>query len=439
MRPVKVLTMILAGGVGERLYPLTAQRSKPAVPFGGNFRIIDFTIMNCVLSGLRNIHLLTQYHSLSLAAHRSERWSFLSSELGEFIEVVPPKMRTATGFYHGTADAIYRNLDILDRHRPDLVLCLSGDHVYRADYQKFIEAHLQNDADITVLSDWCESEAASSFGVIEAKDGRIESFVEKPADPTPYATDGRCQINLGVYCFGTKFLVQQLIADSKRRTAHDFGKNILPDSLDKGNVISCPLELICPDPVPYWRDVGTIDSYYRANMDTLESPATFELGDSRWPDGSRFHEWLPSRFPGARIEGQESGRNLISSGCDVALAHVDRSVLSPGVKIGQDSEIDGCILFPGVKIGRNVRLRRVVVEEGVNIPDGTVIGYGDDSRHFTQSPGGVIVIAAGYRFDEPAPLELVTEETNEKPKKKHANRVRKATREALKDTALQES
>ena len=254
MRPTKVLTMVLAGGIGERLYPLTANRSKPAVPFGGNFRIVDFTLMNCVLSGLRSIHLLTQYHSQSLGHHKNERWNFLSPELGEFVEIVPPKLRSATGFYHGTADALYRNLELLDRYRPDVVLVLSGDHIYRADYSRFIESHLRNDADISVLTDRIEEREASAFGVIpQTEHGRIQQFVEKPEDPLPYAVDGKCLINLGVYCFQTQFLVERLVTDSKRNTAHDFGKNILPDSLDSGVVMSCPLENICPDERPYWR------------------------------------------------------------------------------------------------------------------------------------------------------------------------------------------
>src|SRR5690606_38770120 len=317
IRDIMVLTMILAGGVGERLYPLTANRSKPAVPFGGNFRIIDFTIMDCVLSGLRKIHDCTQYHSLSLGRHENPRWNFLSSELGEFIELVPPKMRTATGYYQGTADAIYRNLDLLDYYRPDVVLVLSGDHIYRADYRRFIDIHIDSDADITVLTDWIDASQASAFGVVEGAGGKICQFVEKPSDPTPYAKDGRCQINLGVYCFQTRFLVQQLINDSKKKTAHDFGKNILPGALDSGAVLSCPLELICPDEKPYWRDVGTIDSYYAANMDLLRRPAPLGLHDPRWPEGSRFHEWLPSVYPGIRQDGGLPGRNLIASGCDV--------------------------------------------------------------------------------------------------------------------------
>lgn len=403
MKAAEVLTMILAGGRGERLYPLTANRSKPAVPFGGNFRIIDFTIMNCVLSDLRSIHLLTQYHSLSLGRHKNERWNFLSTELGEFIELVPPKLRTSTGFYHGTADAIYRNLDLLERYRPDLVLVLSGDHIYRADYRRFIDSHLKEGADVTVLTGRVNEEEASSFGVIRLGEGRqVREFVEKPGNPTPYASNGRCLINLGVYCFQTEFLVQQLVSDSKKKTAHDFGKNILPQCHDRGKVYSCPLETICPDESAYWRDVGTIDGYFQCSMDLPEDPPAFDLLDARWPRYSRFHEWLPAKFPGSRKSGVAAGRNLISSGCDVTAAHVDRSVLSPGVRIAEGSEIEECILFPGVEIGKDVRLRRVIVEEGVHIPDRVDISAAHGSADFTTSPGGVVVVSMGYRFDEPS-------------------------------------
>lgn len=414
MRPVNVLTMILAGGIGERLYPLTSTRSKPAVPFGGNFRIIDFTLMNCLLSGLRQIHLLTQYYSTSLGRHKNQRWNFLSPEMGEFIELVPPKFRTRTGScsYQGTADAIYRNLDLLERHRPDVVLILSGDHIYRADYRRFIDVHLQNDADITVLSGAVDTEEASSFGVIEFDEtDRIRSFVEKPEDPLPYARDGRCQINLGVYCFQTDFLVRQLVRDGKRRTHHDFGKNILPESLDIGRVHACPHEVICPDERPYWRDVGTIDSYYRCTMDLLATPSSFDLRDPRWPDGSRFQEWLPTRYPGTPVPGLQGdgAMNLISQGCDVAPSVIRRSVLSPGARVEQGAEIEECILFPGVRIGAGARLRQVIVEENVVVPAGTTISPDSGRQDYTISRDGVAVVPGGYRFDTPS-MEITSRE-----------------------------
>jgi glucose-1-phosphate adenylyltransferase len=395
--------MILAGGVGERLYPLTANRAKPAVPFGGNFRIIDFTLLNCMCSGLRRVHILAQYHAQSLSSHRADRWSFLAGELGEFIELVPPKLRAATGVYHGTADAIYRNLDLLDRCRPDLVLVLSGDHVYRADYQRFIESHLERDAAVTVLTGLVPSPEASAFGVVQTTaGGRIAAFIEKPQDPGPFAEDGKCLVNLGVYCFQTQFLVRQLVADAKKKTAHDFGRNILPAALERGAATSCPLEAISPDVTPYWRDVGSLDSYFQANMDLLRLPPAFALADPRWPPTSRFHEWLPASAPAsARIAGRNVlGRNLLSSGVEVEHAELANCILSPRVRVGRGSELEECILFPRAEVGEGSQLRRVIVEEGVQLPPGTRIGFGGDSRQFTTSPGGVVVVSSNYRAAE---------------------------------------
>ena len=412
MRPLKVLPMLLAGGIGERLYPLTSNRAKPAVPFGGNFRVIDFTLMNCVLSGLKNTHLLTQYHGQSLSRHLLERWNFLSSELGEYIELVPPKLRAPHGVYRGTADAIYRNLDLLDRDRPDLVLVLSGDHVYRADYGKFIQSHVEREADVSVLTGSVDPAEASSFGVINiaqhssgdggasTTDGRITSFVEKPADPSPYAIDGRCLINLGVYCFDTTFLVEQLVADAKKKTAHDFGKNILPASLDQGTILSCPLEVVSPDAAPYWRDVGSIDSYFKTSMDLLASPSPFDLSDPRWVANSRFREWVPALYTTSAVcDGKTiHGKNLVSSGVRIEDSQVVNCVISPRVVIGRGCELEGCILFPDAEVGEGTKLRNVIVEEGVRVPAGTSIGFGNDARQFTKSPDGVVAIPGNRHF-----------------------------------------
>jgi glucose-1-phosphate adenylyltransferase len=404
MRPVKVLTMILAGGTGERLYPLTAHRSKPAVHFAGNFRIIDFTLMNCVLSGLRQIHVLTQYHSLSLGQHRSRRWHMLSPSLGEGIELVPPKMRTNEGHYRGTADAIYQNLDLLDAHRPDVVLVLSGDHVYRADYERLIRAHVDSDADITVLTGSVPTEEASSFGVVSLGErGRILEFAEKPDDPSPFEINGQCPINLGVYCFQTEFLIERLVRDSKEGTAHDFGKNILPGSLALGDVLSCPLAAVSPDDAPYWRDVGTIDSYFHAHMDLLGSPAKFDLRDARYSNDSCFTEWIPSlQTVTTQIAGKTiSGKNLISGGVVIEDSRIVRCILSPNVRIGAGSELFESILFPGAEVGPDCRLNRVIVEEGVRVPAGTRIDATEDSHDFVVSENGVVVVSEGYRFVKP--------------------------------------
>lgn len=396
---VKVATMVLAGGKGERLYPLTQERSKPSVPFGGNFRIIDFTLMNCVMSGFRRVHVLTQYHSFSLSSHIQDRWSFLSKELGDQIETVPPKLRSPTGFYRGTADAIYQNLDILEAHRPDVVLVLSGDHVYRADYNKLLKMHFDGKADVTVLCGEVPADSASQFGVTCTDENNwIREFVEKPDDASPYANvHGVCKINLGVYCFNTKFLVQRLVEDAKKRTEHDFGKNIMPESLNIGSVLACPFPEISPDPIPYWRDVGSIDSYFQCHQDLLDNSDYYSLVDPRWPADSRLREWAPARISmGDKIE---QGWSLVCGGAKIgSKARIMHSVISSQVEIGDGATIDHGIIFNGVTIGAGAKIRHAIIDKGANIPEGARIGYGNDSRRFTVSPGGIVVVVQDYRY-----------------------------------------
>lgn len=401
-----VLTMVLAGGKGQRLFPLTAHRSKPSVPFGGSYKIIDFTLMNCVMSGIRSMYVLTQYHSCSLNSHISERWGFVSAEMGEFIEILPPKLRSPSAVYKGTADSIYCNLEILEAKRPDVVLILSGDHVYRADYAAMIDQHLKTGSDVTVLCGEVGTDEASEFGVVETGvDGAISNFVEKPKDPEPYAENGICKINLGVYCFDTRFLVQRLVADAKRQTAHDFGKNILPESVRIGRVQPCSFPQISPGKA-YWRDVGSIDSYFQCHQDLLDEEPEFELLDPRWPAGSRLRDSIPVKMSNRGVV--ERGWSLISGGVEIDRSRVIRSVISPRVKIGQDATVDHCVVFEGVRIGAKARVRNAIIDEGVTIPDGAVIGYGNDLGQFKVSSGGVIVIDRGYQFhaDIDCPIEV---------------------------------
>ena len=396
MKNTKVLTMVLAGGKGERLFPLTAYRSKPSVPFGANYKIIDFTLMNCVMSGIRSMYVLTQYHSQSLNAHIQERWGFLSSEMGEFIEILPPKLRSPSAHYKGTADSIFCNLDLLEENRPDVVLILSGDHVYRANYDEMIRKHLETGADVSVLCGEVGTEEAKSFGVVElGADGSINNFVEKPEEPEPYAQDGICKINLGVYCFNTEFLVQRLVADARRNTAHDFGKNILPESVRMGSVQPCSFPEISPDGA-YWRDVGSIDSYFQCHQDLLDENPKFDLLDPRWPERSRLRDRLPAKTspPGS----VESGWSLVAGGVEIDRSRVVRSVISPRARIQEGSTLDHCIVFEGVTIGAKSRIRNAIIDEGVVVPEGAVVGYGNDLGRFSVSPGGVIVIDRGYQF-----------------------------------------
>lgn len=394
---LNILTMVLAGGKGERLSPLTANRSKPAVPFGGSFRIVDFTLMNCVMSGIRRIHVLTQVHSQSLSSHFHERWGFLSKELGESIETVPPKLRSLSSVYRGTADAVLRNLDLIEARRPDIVLVLSGDHVYRADYSVMIRHHLESKAAATVLCGEIDAARASAYGVVlGAPSGVIEQFVEKPGDATPYAdASGLCRINLGVYCFETRFLVQRLVEDGKRRSDHDFGKNILPESVRSGRVVACPFRDVAPGE-PYWRDVGSIDNYFQSQQDLLEERPLFDLLDPRWPVDSRFNDLLPVRvaFKGS----VERGWSLISPGAQIDRARVVRSVISPRVRVGKDATLDRCVLFSGVRIGAGARIRNAIIDEGVVIPDGEQIGHGNDTSRFEVSAKGIVVVEKGHEF-----------------------------------------
>src|SRR2546426_2829853 len=305
MAAPRVLPLILAGGIGERLFPLTLRRCKPAVPFGGNFRVVDFSLLNCLLSGLKTIFLLAQYQAETLRCHLTERWAYLSEGRCQSIELLAPKVPGPEGRYRGTADAVYKNLDLLESQHPDHVLILGGDHVYHADYNKLIEAHRETDADITVLTGEVEDSEASSFGVV-ARSGasQITHFVEKPANPAPFSNRGKCLINLGIYCFRPSFLVDQL-ARSEEETGYDFGKDVLPRAVKDAKVFSCPLDRVCPDVRPYWRDVGTLDDFFEANMDLLGVTRAFELADPRWARSSVFQSWLPRRdLLMARIAGR---------------------------------------------------------------------------------------------------------------------------------------
>ena len=327
-----------------------------------------------------------------------ERWNFLSSELGESIHLLPPKLEGSGGMYSGTANAIYRNIDLLNSACPDVVLVLSGDHVYRADYSRFVDLHVERDADVTVLTGEIDQKEASSFGVVDLSSrGRITRFVEKPADPSPYAIDGSCTINLGVYAFDAALLSEALMADAAREdSSHDFGKDVLPWLVARSYVSSCQLVVVTPDPKPYWRDVCSIDSYFRASMDLLKRPSSFELCDPRGVTTSRFHEWVPSRqIARATVNGcAVTAVNLIGHGVQIDNAQIDDSVLSNRSQVGSGAELQECVLFPGARVGKGARLRRVIVEEGVCVPDHTCIGFdGAAPADTVVSPEGVVVLA----------------------------------------------
>ena len=391
--------MLLAGGQGERLYPLTKDRAKPAVPFGGIYRIIDFTLSNCVNSGLRKICVLTQYKSYSLDRHLRIGWNIFNNELGEFIENIPPQKRISDMWYQGTADAVYQNIYVLERERPEKVLILAGDHIYKMDYRELIEFHDEKKADITVPCIEVPIKDASRFGVIGIDNNQmIVAFDEKPANPKPTPSNPEMVlVSMGIYLFNTEVLVKSVIVDAKKDTVHDFGRSIIPSLINKDRVFAFMFNDKNNKTIKYWRDIGTLDAYWEANMDLVQIDPIFNLYDKGWPIRT-YHEQLPpaktvfsESFPGGRC-----GRvlnSLVSNGCIISGAHVERSVLSPDVRIDNYSEICDSILMEGVNIGKNVKIRKAIIDKSVSIPDGKSIGYNleEDAKQLAVTEKGIVI------------------------------------------------
>lgn len=394
----RVLTVILAGGAGERLYPLTRHRAKPAVPFGGTYRIIDFTLANCINSFCRRIHILTQYKSQSLARHIRHSWDITRPELGEFIEIIPPQMRVNDSWYRGTADALYHNLYSIDRESPEELLVLAGDHIYKMNYEKMVQFHRQAEAAATVATIQVPVEEAHRFGVVEAdSDYRIVGFEEKPSVPRPDPNNhGSAMVSMGVYVFNLEVLRDALIEDAEMNSSHDFGKDIIPGLIDKALVYAYPFEDENKKESKYWRDVGTIDSYWEANMDLARVDPQFNLYDKTWPMKISLPAYPPAKFVFANRDERfgVAMDSIISPGCIISGGQVNRSVLSPEVRVNSYSQVDESILFRGVDVGRHARLRRVIVEKDVRIPAFAEIGYDleRDARLFRVTPSGVVVV-----------------------------------------------
>ena len=408
----KLLTFILAGGEGKRLYPLTKYRAKPAVPFGGKYRIIDFTLSNCLNSGIKKIFVLTQYKSQSLMAHLRRGWSIFNPEIGEFIIPVPPQMRVSKDWYLGTADAIYQNLDLLEEEydsiKPEYILILSGDHVYKMDYTKLVEYHINNNADLTISSIEVSYEEAKSYGVMEIDfNYRVTGFQEKPEHPrTIPGKSDKCLVSMGIYVFNKKILVEALIEDANDKdSVHDFGKNIIPKLIKNNYRVFCyPFNKnrIASD-ADYWRDVGTISSYYEANMDLAYVEPKFNLYEKEWPIRTYNIQSPPAKFVFANVREQRVGHALDSIICDgviVSGGKVENSILSPNVRINSFSYVKSSILFEGVNVGRKARLYKVIVDKYVNIPPGEEIGYDldKDRERFTVTDDGIVVIPKNYKF-----------------------------------------
>ena len=401
-----VLTVILAGGKGSRLEPLTRDRAKPAVPFAGNYRIIDFALSNCLNSGFRKILLLTQYKAMSLDRHINLGWrQFFCRELGEFVDVVPPQQRIDDNWYQGTADAVYQNIYSLEKERPRYVVILAGDHIYNMDYQKMVRQHIQLNADLTIGALQVDRSSARQFGVMQVNEhDRVIGFEEKPAEPRTIPGRDDCLASMGIYVFSAHFLFEQLCKDAtKPDSDHDFGKNIIPSIINRHQVYAYPFTDSESDSRPYWRDVGTIDAYYEANLDLISIEPQLNLYDTHWP--IRTHQPnLPAPkfvFGSDDPEGNRVGRATDSIACQGAIVSggtVERSILGPSVRINSYSHVSESILFDRVSIGRHARVRRAIIDKGVQIPPHDEIGYDrelDLSRGFTISDNGVVVIAKG--------------------------------------------
>ncbi len=393
---VKLATMVLAGGQGERLYPLTRDRAKPAVYFGGIYRIIDFTLSNCVNSGVRRILLLTQYKSLSLDRHMRRGWDLFNAELGEYAYTIPPQQRMSGQFYLGTADAIYQNIYSLELQRPEHVLILSGDHVYKMDYRALVGFHLAIDADLTVACIETDIATARNLGVAEVDaSSRIITFREKPAEP-PCLTGkpDHALCSMGVYVFRTEPLVRAVIEDAKRDGSHDFGRDIIPELVGTASVYAYNFTDPHTGGAAYWRDIGTVDSYFAANMDLVAPVPPLNLYDPEWAIRSCPEQAPPARI--ARSSGPTAGvvDSLLSNGVIIDAAHVVRSILSPGVRVEPGTYLEECVLFPEVRVGAGARLRRTIVDRGIVLPAGVEIGFDAerDRQQLTVTPSGVAVV-----------------------------------------------
>ena len=404
-----VLAVVLAGGKGSRLDPLTRDRSKPAVPFGGCFRIIDFSLSNCLNSGIRKILVVTQYKAASLERHIEHGWHFLPAELGEFVSVRPPEQRIDENWYLGTADAIYQNIYTIEKVRPKHIVVLSGDHIYRMDYSLFVREHIASKADATIACLPVPLDEGRRFGVMQIDDNRrIIQFREKPSDPDPMpGRPDRCLASMGIYIFNTDFLFERLCIDANDPSSHrDFGKDIIPSIIDSSNSMAWPFQNEDTGQPTYWRDVGTLDSYYEANMDLISVEPELNLYDPGWP----IRTWQPP-LPPPKFVFNDHGvtpprvgsavDSLVCSGTIVSGGKVERCVLSPRVRVHSFASVRDSILFEGVDVGRNCRIERAIIDKGVHIPDGTTIGINhaeDIARGLTVSPSGIVAVARNVRF-----------------------------------------
>lgn len=393
------LALILAGGRGSRLKHLTLWRAKPATPFGGKFRIIDFPLSNCMNSGIRRVCVLTQYKAHSLLLHVQRGWGFLRGEFGEFVELLPAQQRVQeTAWYQGTADAVYQNLDIIRDHDPKYLLVLAGDHIYKMDYGPMVAHHVESGADMTVGCIEVPVDQAREFGVMTSDaEGRVVEFQEKPAHPTP--VPGKPDValaSMGIYVFSRAFLFDQLIMDADRRSSsHDFGKDIIPSVLKEYRVMSYPFRDVQTGRQGYWRDVGTVDAFWEANMELVSVSPELNLYDEDWPIWTYQAQLPPAKFvfDDADRRGMAVD-SMVSGGCIVSGAYLRRSLLFSNVKVHSYSRIEDAVVLPDVEIGRHCRIRRAVLDRACVVPEGTVIGEDreKDMERYYVTEGGVVLV-----------------------------------------------
>jgi len=412
------LGILLAGGVGERLYPLTRDRAKPAVTFGGNYRIIDITLSNCVNSGLRRIYILTQYKALSLNRQIREGWNIFGHEIGEFIEILPPMQRVSQNWYMGTADAVYQNIYSIGSEQPKYVLILAGDHIYKMNYERMLKQHVDAAADATVATLAIDPDGCRQLGVVDIdRENRIVGFLEKPKQTeirSPYDPT-KISASMGIYIFNTDVLIPVLLKDAEDPdSSHDFGKDILPKMLADYRVFAFNFVDENRKEALYWRDVGTLEAYYEANMDLVSVSPVFNLYDEQWPIRTHQRQYPPAKFVFA-----ETGRmghaldSLVSAGCIVSGGSVQNCVLSPDVRVNSFTEIENSILFAHVNVGRSCRIRKAIIDRNVHIPEGTTIGYdaeADREQYFVTDSGITIVTRDYSLFENPVSIDYFTSE-----------------------------
>ncbi len=392
------LALVLAGGRGSRLKQLTQWRAKPAVPFGGKFRIVDFPLSNCVNSGIRQVGVLTQYKAHSLIRHINRGWGFMRAEMGEFVEVLPAQQRLEDRWYRGTADAVYQNIDIIRTHGPQYVLILAGDHVYKMDYGEMLKTHAESGADITVGCIEVPLVQASDFGVMSVDQAqRITCFEEKPAQPLPMpGCEDQALASMGIYVFSTEVLIEELLRDAKSKESQgDFGRDLIPDNIDRRQVLAFPFRNAQTDAPAYWRDVGTIDAFWQANLELIDVIPELNLYDKDWPIWTYQDQVPPAKFVfdddgrrGMAVDSMVAGGSIISG------AKLRHSLVFSDVRVNSYTDVEDSVIFPGVEIGRNCEIKKAVIDKGCVLPAESRIGIDphEDARRFEVSPSGVVLV-----------------------------------------------